>query len=226
MDSTELHDTFRSEVDDRAKPYLWTDEDVWRYATDAYRMFVRLTGGIPDFTSDATRVAVVTGETQAPVHPSILRIVQASRVSDGGEVRVINQTDLIRQSSTDYGSIVARMNKPTPGPINDLVIGRQKHLAHFLAIPTADDIIQMSIYRLPLEKITDDGQPLDEVDEEHHFHLIPWMKHLAYRKHDVETLDLDKSNQYGDEFHGYCAFVKAEWDRMKHKNREVQYGGI
>lgn len=226
MDTTELYEHFRSEVDDKAKPYLWSDDEVWRYATDAYRMFVRLTGGIPDFTSDATRVDITLGETFSPMHRSILRILKAYRVSDGGEVTVINQTDLLAPNSADYGHITARLNKPVNGPVNHMVIGRQKHLTHFIAIPTVDDTIQMSIMRLPLDKLTGEGQSLDEIDEEHHIHLVPWMKRMAYRKHDVETLDLEKSDRFEAEFGGYCASVKAEWDRMKHKNREVAYGGI
>ena len=41
MNSTGLYDTFRSDVVDTARPYLWTDDDVWRYAADAHRMFIR-----------------------------------------------------------------------------------------------------------------------------------------------------------------------------------------
>jgi hypothetical protein len=226
MDSTGLYEHFRSEISDQAKPYLWTDEDVWLYATDAYRMFVRLTGGIADFTSAATRVPIVTGDTVAPLHPSILRIMLAHRVSDGVNVTVVNQTDLMDPRQIDFGFVLKQLNLPRPGNIDYMVIGRQKHVAHYVAIPIVDDEIQMSIYRLPLVAITGDAQPLDDVEEEHHIHLIPWMKRMAYRKHDVETLDIKKSETYEAEFRAYCTFVKAEWDRMKHKNREVQYGGI
>ena len=227
MDSTELYQHFRSQVDDVAQPYLWSDDEVWRYAGDAYRMFARLTGGIADFTSDATRITVTTGEPTGDVSRSILRIMTAHRMSDGFELSIINQTDLTTTvGARDYGRMLQRANVPLPGPVEYLLIGRQKGLAHFLAIPIADDEIQLSIYRLPLVVPTGEGQTLDEIDEEHHIHLVLWMKHLAYSKHDVETANEEKSAKFKRDFEVYCASAKAEWDRMKHKNRVVSYGGI
>ena len=220
MNSTGLYDHFRSQVFDVAEPRLWSDDEIWLYAGDAHRQFVRLTGGIADFTSDATRVTVTTGEDQAPLDPSLLRIMTAYRVSDKAPVQVINQTDELTRN------IVINLNDPQPGPVQYLLVGRQKHVAQWVCLPVEDDEVQLSVYRLPLSVINGDGQTITDVDEEHHIHLIAWMKHLAYMKHDAEAMDLQKANEYGNQFREYCAQVKLEWERMKHKPRAVRYGGL
>jgi hypothetical protein len=226
MDSTELYEHFRSQIDDIARPFLWSDAEVWRYGGDAQRMFVRLTGGVADITSDATRAAITTGERTTALHPSILRIMSAYRVSDGADVRIVNQTDLLGTMLTDYGFTVRELQKPLPGPVAAMVLGMQDDTGVFPVIPTADDEIQMSIYRTPLLIVDGDGQALTDVAEEHHIRLVEWMKHLAYRKQDVETYDLKKSQEAEAVFRAYCLDVKAERERKKHKTRVVQYGGI
>lgn len=59
MKVQELYDQFRSDAMDTVAPYLWSDTNVYRYMDDAYKMFVRLTGGIGDFTTQD--VAIATG---------------------------------------------------------------------------------------------------------------------------------------------------------------------
>lgn len=226
MNSAELYDIFRSEVVDTAKPYLWTDEDVFRYMNEAYRMFVRLIGGIPDVSGDATVINVTAGDDQVDLHPSILRIMDAWNVSDNSQVKVINQTDLpMLFTDPDYKFLRPLMRKNSPGPIRFLLTGQQRNKGQVIQIPIVDEEIQMSIYRLPLVSIVDDTHALDEVDEHHHNSLLYWMKHLAYLKQDAETFNQAKSDDFGDKFNEYCILSKAEWNRYKHKPRIVAYGG-
>ena len=103
MDSTGLYEAFRSDVVDEAKPYLWSDADVWRYANDAYRMFVRLTGGVADFLSDACVVDIVGGEATAQLSPTIMRIMSAMTFSNLRGLASVSAT----QASTMRSSIQA-----------------------------------------------------------------------------------------------------------------------
>lgn len=227
MDSTGLYEHFRSQTFDTAEPYLWSDAEVFLYADDACKMFARLTGGIQDFTSDITRIAVAVGESSAEYSKKILRITDAFRVSDGANVKVVNFTDRVTSESTrDYGTLIRNVNKPVPGPITHMMIGRQKGLAQWTVIPTVEDEVQTTVYRLPLTTIDGEGQTLEGIDDEHHIHLVTWMKSLAYQKDDVEVQDLNKAADYETKFRTYCEKVKSEIDRMKHKTRTVQYGGI
>lgn len=229
MNAQELYDTFRSDVVDVKKPYFWSDDEVFRYMNAAYRMFVRLVGGIADFTTpEVTQLPLDVGEDVYDLHPSILRIRQVMRQSDNAEVKVINdldQTNLFR-SAYDYGQFRTLLQSNQPGAVRYLVTGQQRNKARVIQIPMVADTLLMDVYRLPLTDVVDGAHPLDDVDKDHHIYLLDWMKHLAYRKADAETFDKGKSDDFEVSFRAYCSQAKAEWDRYKHKPRTVAYGGI
>ena len=226
--SQELFDTFRGDVVDTARPYLWTDEEVIRYADDAYRMFFRLTGGIADFTSDVTKIPVVTGEDMVNLDPSILRIMAAQLLSNGQEVRVVNATDLpaLFRSGVDYGQLRQLTMQNSPGAVRWLVMGMQRNTAKLIQIPTVDDEIDMYVYRMPLAHITDGTHLMDDMLPDHHLHLLKWMKYHAYNKQDTETFDKTKAAEAEAAFRTYCLQSKLEWERYKTKTRVVAYGGL
>lgn len=228
MNAGELSDHFRSDVVDSVAPYLWSNTEVLRYENDAYRMFVRLIGGVPDFTSPATEVQIVEAEPVAKLHPSILRIHSAQRESDSGTIEIINYTDLAKLTVniTDYGQFQALKLDMQQGPVRYGVIGMQRNTLRWLKVPLVDDVANLFIYRLPFSMITDFDQEFDDVDEDHHLHLVNWMKYLAYSKQDADAFDAKKAEEYKATFEAYCAFVRGETERYKAKVRTVGYGGI
>lgn len=222
----DLIDAFRSDVVDTARPYFWSDDEVMRYADAAYNMFVRLTGGIPDFVSEACSVDIVTGEAEADLHPSILRIMTAERRSDNYEIKVVNATDRALSTASDYGKVRNLLRDDKPGPVTHMVHGMQRGRVRWLQVPVADDVCDMVIYRLPLKNLETVDSQLEEVAADHHIYLLDWMKHLAYKKQDADTYDPQKSKDCAAEFEAYCRMVKAEWERYKSKVRKVTYGGL
>lgn len=226
MNSTKLYNLFRNDVTDTVKPYLWSDPEVFTYMGDAYDMFVRLTGGIPDFTSPVTQLVAKEGVATTKVSEKILRFVHAWRVADMRELAIINSTDLGRTFASDYGSWNPQRLTADEGPITSMLIGMERNKVRWLKVPASDQAVQLHVYRLPLERITDFDQELEEVDEIHHLHLLKWMKSLAYRKQDAETLDVGTADQNELLFRNYCFEAKAEFARRDHKTRIVQYNGL
>ena len=226
VNAGELFEAFRSDVVDEVAPYLWKDTEIVRYADAAYRRFVRLTGGIHDFTSLITRVNVVAGEATAEVSKLILRFDTATRESDGKDIEVTNWTDRNLMRRDDFGFSNSLYNDGGVGEIRYMVIGNQEGLVKWVRIPAADDVVNLQVYRLPLTHIVDGTHTMDEVNEDHHIHLLDWMKHLAFLKQDSETYDKDSSDRHGSAFVAYCAQAKAEMDRYRSKVRVVQYGGL
>ena len=226
MNSSELYDTFRSDVTDVAKPYLWSDDEVWRYMDAAYKMFVRLTGGISDFISDATQIEVAVGEKVADLHPSILRVTSAQLLSTGRSLYIANLLDMQNVSESDYGSVRRLIADDRDGPVHSMIIGRQKDKVEWVNRPVEADVVQLSVFRLPLETIVGAGQEFTDVHDTHHTYLLDWMKHLAHKKQDAETFDKGRAEQFKKDFENYCFFAKAELERMRHKTRVVEYGGI
>lgn len=227
MDSTGLYDAFRQDVVDTARPYLWTEEEVWRYAGDAQRQFVRLTGGVADALSDACVIDIVPGEAWADLHPSVLRLMSLTRGSDKKPIDIINSTDIGKMRSSDYGQIKALIMDELSGPVRYAVHGMQRGKVRWVQVPEVADVAYAHIYRLPLTIVDGPDQEIADVDEEHHLHLLGWMKHLAYGKKDSETFDSKGSVDAEQKFRSYCAQVKAEWERYKAKPvRVVSYGGL
>ena len=229
MNVRELYDQFRGDVVDLVRPYLWTDYEVYRYMDDAYRMFVRLTGGIADFTSDMTRVPILAGEAVGEYDKRVLRIMKATRQSDNGKITVINQTDLSFIRGDDYGLLRPAYLDNAPGRVTQMIIGMERGKCQWLQVPEEDDVALLAIYRLPKDKITpdiDENFDFPEIGEEHVTHLGTWMKHRAYLKADADAFDRGRSDDFKAEFTDYCMLAKAELERAKHKTREVVYGGI
>lgn len=227
MTSDELYDLFRKDVVDTVEPYLWSDEEVYAYMNDAYYMFVRLIGGIPDFlTDDVCLVEAAEGERFVELHPSILFIRTASLEPSGDQVRIINMQDVESLNDEDFG-MLRRLNQSTSiGKVKYLVVGQQQDLGQWVNVPDADYDVRLLVERLPLEPITEGEQELSDVKAHHHMHLLKWMKHLAYAKQDAETFNKEKSEAEKAAFEAYCYFARREKDKQKHKTRVVRYGGI
>jgi hypothetical protein len=226
MDSTALLELFRSDVRDQADPPLWSDVEVFSYMDDAQKMFCRLQGGIADASSAITRLTVPAGTVFVALSPRILKVREA-HLDDGRGLELLNFEDLqTRGSGDDYGfrSVGYSLDMST-GPVRAMVLGIETNRARLLRIPETQTTINLIVYRMPLETIEEADQPL-EIDEQHHRHLLLWMKHLAHLKQDAETYDRGRSEQFRAEFLAYCDQAKAERERREHKYRSIMYGGI
>ena len=224
MTSDELYELFRGEIDDDVTPYLWSDFEVWNYMNDAYKHFVRLTGGVADISSSITEIDIVVGEATAEVSKKILKYREARLGSTGRKLTLINYTDTERPT-LDYGN-TATDSDMQPGEVHSMIIGEQKGLVRWVQVPTVADTVKLSVMRLPLNKITGDGQEFEDVDEEHHETLTLWMKARAHMKQDAETFDKGRAQDFRAQFEVYCRGVVADWERHKSKLRVVTYGGI
>lgn len=227
MTSDELYDLFRKDVVDTARPYLWSDDEVYAYMNDAYYMFVRLIGGIPDFTTTAVCTVTATANQQyADIHPSILVIRQASLAPNGEAVRVINAQDTESLSDEDFGVLRRINNSTSKGKVRYIVMGMEQDKIQWINIPDVNYTVKLIVDRLPLSIIDTPGQTFDGVKPHHHLKFLNWMKYLAYNKQDAETFNKAKAVEEKAIFESYCAFARAEKERYKHKVRVVRYGGL
>ena len=230
MKASDLLEQFRFEMVDTAKPYLWSDKEAWGYMSDAYKTFVRLIGGIADFTSDLSRADIVAGEAIGEYSTKILRVMSAWRVSDGAEIAVVNPPDITFKRDTDYGLVRPMYIDSTPGPVRYMVIGGERGKCKWVQVPEVDDTAQLYIYRMPKDEIANDGSgagfEFDEIDEEHVTNLCLWMRYRGYMKSDADAYDRGRADEFKEAFVAYCSQAKAEAERKKHKTRVVHYGGL
>lgn len=228
MIPSEILDSFRQQVHDVAEPYLWSDDELAYFLDDAQTMFCRLTDGIADATTPAaTQVSIVPGQIWYPLHPAVKAVRSATRADTGLELDVVNQDEhrrLLQRWAGPYGS-----NTPAqPGVVRRLVLGAEEN--QIMAYPTPDETvtINLSIYRLPLAPITVSSATMDpQLGSQHHWHLMLWMKHLAYGKADSEVYDPRAAERYEQAFRDYCVNAKAEAQRRRRATTgTVVYGGL
>jgi hypothetical protein len=210
MDSTALHDLFRSDVRDEVTPYLWSSTEIYAYIDDAQKMFCRLQGGISDTTGAVTQLAAVASQAFTAISPKVLKIRQLVR-ADGRFIKLLNFEDLTKIDTMT-------------GPISAAVSGMETNKLRWIPIPAVNETIAMWVYRLPNTDITAASQAL-EIDEQHHRHLLSWMKHLAHMKQDAETYDKGRSESFRGEFMAYCDQAKGERELREHKYRTIVYRG-
>jgi hypothetical protein len=232
MDSTDLLCAFREDTVDDTEPYLWDNSEVYRYMNDAYFMFVRLTGGIADATSEVTQIVATQDTPRTTIDGSIMRIRDAFNTTLKRPITVINVQDEDQMAREDYGIVYTGTRDPDQkGRPDYMVIGEEDGgdaSVRWVNVPDANYNIQLTVERLPLSanKIVRSRQQFKGVREEHHYHLLKWMRHLAYRKQDADTFNLVKSDQERDDFIAYCMQAKNEKNIRKHKVRTVAYGGL
>lgn len=205
-------------MSDEASPYLWSDSLVYQYIDDAHKNFCRFTNGIADArTALVTQIAVVPATEWYDLHKSILKIRTATRQDTGVEVEMINPERIAAEGIRFDGRT---------GPLRVMVQGLEAHTVRAWPVPAETVIVNLTVFRLPLLDITDDGDQEFEIDGQHHAHLLLWVKHLAYDKQDAETFDRRKSDEFAQRFQAYCADVKKEQDRARRVGMPVAYGGI
>lgn len=223
-----LISAFRTQINDAVAPYLWSDEEVYGYIDAAQKMFCRLAVGISDSTSELTVVWCNAGDEFVTYDSRILRIRMARRGSDYYDLTVRNFEDYMAGQTgvTDYGSVVRPKLTSETGPVHTIITNMEQNKLRLVYIPEVDDSVLLTVYRLPLLTISiDEGNEL-EIDEQHHWYLLYWMKHLAYMKEDAETFDKTRAVENETKFRTYCDEVSREVARREHKVRVVAYGGI
>lgn len=228
MDTEPLLDMFRSEVHDTAQPFLWTDEEAVSYLDRAQKRYCRLTGGLADSTSEATRVSMVTSESFGVLDPRILKIRHMQRESDSKEIELWNFEDAQFRPVFDTAYNVPRplMLDATQGLVSKAITGMEQGKVRWVYVPASDDAALCIVYRLPLETISGSNLVALEIPEEDHECLLDGMKAFAYKKEDAECFDKAKQIEHDNAFVAYCAEAKDKRERREHKYRTVRYGGI
>lgn len=238
MTLPELMAAFRAEVADEALPYLWSDAEVLRFAIDAQDTFVRKTGGISESgaggfaaASPGLDICTLTLTASSPwsAHsPYILRIRSGTMVTAQRDVEFISEGDLRTTMVRDYGwTVGATLRDDDTGPVTHGILGLQDGYVRWYRVPDAADTCRLHVYRLPYPRITDsNGSTQLEIAALHHFHLIKWMKHLAYSKQDAEARDDKRALESKAEFEDYVKEAAREVSRVRYKPRQVQFRDV
>jgi len=214
MTPAELLALLRFEVSDEEADYLWSSVNLFGYIDEAQKQFCRQTHGIED--SRSFKLTVSAAKVWYDLDPAILQVRSAWDATTGAPVLVM----AVERMPT-YGY---RFDGSTGTP-KALITGMEKRTLRLYPVPTASATINLSTFRLP-ETITSTGTGEFEIDEQHHRHLLLWVKHRCYGVQDSEVYDKKKSSEFKQQFDAYCFDAKNEQDRMNRPVGTVAYGGI
>jgi hypothetical protein len=225
MQPSELLELFRKEVDDRAEPYLWSDEEFYVYLNEAHSLFVRLIGGIADRRSPLTKISYKVGDQFKKYDDRILRIKGA--FDEQNRILTIRNLDNFESGylEDDYGvQIMSGLEDGRTGPLKFLITDVEAFELQLYPIPDHDGFIQLYVYRLPLKNITESSE--FEISEPHHLNLLNWVKYKAYLKQDVETFDGTRAVEFRQAFSDWIVTARNEKAGREDRKRVVSYGGI
>lgn len=212
MTTTELLAIFRQEVYDLVQPYLWADALVYGYIDDAQKQFCRDTTGIAD--SRSFTLAITAATEWYPLDTKILKLRDAVDSATGEPVPII-AVEKMRDLSMRFDG--------STGPLRALVSGMEENTLRAWPIPSTASTVELRTFRLPVTVETGDDL---EIAEQHHRHLLNWVKHLAYDVQDSETSDKTASEKYRAAHAVYCTKALAEQSRARRPVSNVVYGGI
>lgn len=93
----------------------------------------------------------------------------------------------------DGARLLSRPNDPF-----NAWVATETHLMLNELLVNADTLL-LSVYRLPLEDMTDDADT-PEINSKHHYRLLDWVLFRAYSKPDKDTEDLARAQKHEMEF--------------------------
>jgi len=235
MTPSDLADLFRSDVEDTdATDPLWTDDEVFSYMDRAQKKFARETDYFSDAsTTEITQITITADDPVLSYDPRITKIRGARLVSTGRQLTPKKYEDVEADGygSNDYDSYATfttlNWETSTGNPII-LITDWEKDKARLVPIPTANDTLNLRVYRLPLSDITEDTSAFEITELEYQTGLMYWMKHLAYLKNDADVFNL----QLSEEGHRLAIAFMQDADRSLKRLRAgstvgvVRYGGL
>lgn len=178
---------FRSDLDDGAAPYLWSDADIIRYLNGAVREACERALLIEDDTSAAAQLTTIISQPTYVLHASVIQI---KRVAFRG--RVLDETSIEAEDEcrSNWQSLVG---EPRRYIANDLKI-------RLVPAPDTTEAVALTVYRRPLAEFSVDplvsGALSPEFNQIYHERLLDWVYRCAYLKQDVEALNKSKAAEF------------------------------
>lgn len=194
MNLQALISRFRTDANDKAAPYFWSDEEVTAWLNDAVNE-AAIRGRLIHESSDPSicLIVVTPGQSTYQLHPSIYELDYLSIELDGEfkPLCLISQEDLSNilpdwrtaQGDPEYAIQSDTGLRLAPKPIRAATIYLEGYRK-----PKAD-----------MALITD----TPEINESHHVHLVHWALHRAFSIPDSESFDPNRSGMSEMEFTRY-----------------------
>lgn len=211
--------TFRAEMHDKVAPYFWSNDELLAYMTQAEQLIAQRTMCLQDMSSAATCYDVAADEPDVVLHPSIYRIRGAWWVENGYQHKL--DIDSVDSMVAEGFHLYTQKGRPAV-----MMTGAVTNGVRLYPIPHLDGQIRLSVFRVPLKPLTQDGK--FEIPFQYRPALLDWMKHRALLKNDADTFSRQSASECERAFEAHMAeYTTAEsMKRGGPQNGTVSYGGL
>jgi hypothetical protein len=127
----------------------------------------------------------------------------------------------------DYGSVGSSASwEDSKGTPQYIITDMEKDKGRLVPIPIANDTLQLTVVRLPLDRVTKVSTALEIVNPRHQLVLLDGMKWRAYLKQDADTLNFQLATRFEASFRVRSEEVRLENVIKTKPGRAIRYGGI
>lgn len=220
---------FREDLDDTETPYLWSDNQFYRYLDEAQKQFVRDTRYIHDATTaEICSIPVFAGREYIVFDERILEIKRAQLASTNRplSLRNFNELDQNTHAGDSYEQWEIVSWTESTGTPRYLVPEYETERARLIPTPTVNDTVNLWVIRDPLDDIDDGDSEMEVADRNDQLVVLDYVKFLAYTKQDADVYDKERGEFF---FTKYAAGTEKTRQRINKKRRRpgvVRYGGL
>lgn len=182
MNLEQLIQQFRVDADDLVQPYLWPDDWVAPWLTEAVSEAAVRGRLIYEAANAAvSQIAVSASAATHELHKSLFELVHlrfqatGAATSSALSIKAREELDRIRPGWRD------ETGTPRYAVQDDTRIT-------LVPRPEVAGTLHVEGYRVPLKPLANDTDK-PEIHEAHHRHLVHWALHRAFTKPDSETID-------------------------------------
>lgn len=204
---------------------LWRDSEIRDYIAEAQSELSRRA-----FMFAGSTMLSFDANDELLLHPNDYLDFRRAYVIDGANYHPVlfrNVDEMEHSLNEDYG-IGTNTNwlGETGWPPRYLVGDFDQGAFKMVPQPDKAGQIQLLYYRAP--QLTGVGSTAKVAfDKVHHVRaMLHWMKALAYRKQDAETLDLQRAREFEAQFDVMAQQIYGESLRGRRRPGTVQYGGL
>jgi hypothetical protein len=160
------------------------------------------TSAVIEATRTVSRIPIIAGVHTYKLHPSVILIMRATLDSLGYSLKQFTFTGLDDEYSysNDEDWLISQpaWESATSEPFAYI---EDNGFIRIVPTPTVDDILWLSVTRIPKLRFTDANLSLEpEIATQYHEDLMDWILHMAYIKPDPETQDMVKATFFEGSF--------------------------
>lgn len=228
----DLLDRCRRELDDL--PYasnsdeglLWSDADIYHYMDLAQQELVKHVG----YLRKEVELTVTAGTATVDLPEDVVDVFSVYSVGQNANLHFANRNSTSDHVFDDYGLRVTGRWRGQTGDPREFLLDMLNGQIFLLPEPVDNDTLKVLLSTLPARITGDVADVFSFNRPDHAWSLLPYMKYLAYSKHDADAYDPNLSEKYRrlaeDEFRR----VYSEVQKLRQSNAPgsgtTRYGGI